>query len=745
LTARGSTPPPAPEPLPDPQPSRAPAAVVHGSAAALTLGALGVVFGDIGTSPLYAMKETFSEEHGLTPDPGSVYGVLSLVFWAITLIVSVKYVLFIMRADNDGEGGIMALISLVQGTALGSGRRKWILIALGVFGAALFYGDGMITPAISVLSAVEGLEVAAPGLKRFVIPIALVILTVLFLVQRFGTGVVGRLFGPVMLAWFTALGVLGLVKVVEEPSVLKALSPTYGVEFFFDQGSTAFLALGSVVLAVTGAEALYADMGHFGRPPIRRAWFALVLPGLLLNYMGQGVLLLSDRGATENPFFLLAPGWGEIPLVLLATLATVIASQAVITGAFSVTRQAVQLGFLPFLTIRQTSERAIGQIYVPAVNWSLFVAIVALVVGFGSSTALASAYGIAVTGTLAIDTVLFFVVVRLLWGRPLWLVVAGLVGFLFVDLSFFAGNLPKIASGGWFPLAIGFSLFVLLMTWRRGRDIVTRNRIEEEGPLQSFVNALNSSPDPPVRVPGTAVFLHASGDTTPLALRYNVEHNHVLHEHSVIFTAETVGVPHVGDDERLEIDDLLFPDDGISLVTARFGFQDRPDIPAALRLACAQNGLGADVDHASYFLSRITINPTRAPGMARWRKQIFKVCRSGRASICSRAVAHPRGRQPARWLLIRRGGRRAQPAPSGAVAVRLPASRDEAGSLRWAGKHDGIGVGTGGARRLPCSRPWYSASPPSARRWPVRAATRRGRDSLEPPSWSRQSEPAPIA
>ena len=597
--------------------------MAHGSAAGLALAALGVVFGDIGTSPLYAMKQTFSKEHGLTPDPGSVYGVLSLVFWAITIIVSVKYVLLVTRADNRGEGGIMALISLIQGAGLQSGRAKWLLMALGVFGAALFYGDGMITPAISVLSAVEGLEVAAPGLERFVVPIALAILTTLFAVQRFGTGLVGRLFGPVMLVWFCSLAVLGLAKVLEEPSILKALSPTYGVAFFVDHGSTAFLALGSVVLAVTGAEALYADMGHFGRPPIRRAWFVLVLPALLLNYMGQGVLLLSNRGAAENPFILLAPGWGQIPIVLLATMATVIASQAVISGAFSVTRQAVQLGFLPFLTIRHTSERAIGQIYLPAVNWSLFVGIVFLVVGFGSSSALASAYGIAVTGTLAIDTVLFFVVVRMLWRKPLWLALTGVVGFLFVDLAFLAANLPKVLSGGWFPLAIGVALFVVLMTWRRGRDIVTRNRIEEEGSLQEFVTALDESPDPPMRVPGTAIFLHAVGDTTPLALRYNVEHNHVLHEHVVIFTAETEGVPHVPEDERVEVDDLLIPYDGVSHVTARFGFQDDPDIPKALRLA-REDGLEIDVDHASYFLSRITINPTRAQGMARWRKQLFK-------------------------------------------------------------------------------------------------------------------------
>ena len=595
----------------------------RGGAAALTLGAVGVVFGDIGTSPLYAMKETFSEQHGLTPDQASVYGVLSLIFWAITIIVSVKYVVLVMRADNGGEGGIMALISLNQGAAMRTARGKWLLIALGVFGAGLFYGDGMITPAISVLSAVEGLEVAAPGLERFVVPIALAVLTALFVFQRFGTSVVGRLFGPVMLVWFVSLGALGLVQVVEESAILAALSPTYAVAFFADQGQAAFLALGSVVLAVTGAEALYADMGHFGRPPIRRAWFALVLPALLLNYMGQGTLLVADRGAAASPFFLLAPSWGRIPMVLLATVATVIASQAVISGAFSVTRQAVQLGFIPFVTIRQTSERSVGQIYMPAVNWSLFVAIVALVVGFGSSSALASAYGIAVTGTLAIDTLLFFVVVRMVWRKPLWLVLSGAVFFLFVDLSFLSANLPKVVAGGWFPLAVGLVLFVLLMTWRRGRDIVTRNRTAEEGPLQEFVSGLQGSPDPPVRVHGTAVFLHAEDDTTPLALRYNVEHNHVLHEHVVIFTAQTVGVPHVAEEDRLEIDDLRNPDDGVSLVTARFGFQDRPDVPDTLRLA-RERGLDIDLDEASFFLSRITINLTRTGGMARWRKHLFK-------------------------------------------------------------------------------------------------------------------------
>jgi len=591
-------------------------------AAALTLGAVGVVFGDIGTSPLYAMKETFSGAHELAPDRGSVYGVLSLIFWAITIVVSVKYVLFIMRADNDGEGGIMALISLVQRTAMRTDIAKWALVALGAFGAALFYGDGMITPAISVLSAVEGLEVASPDLHDLVIPVTLAIVVALFGIQRFGTSAIGRLFGPVMCVWFGSLAVLGALEIAEEPGVLRALSPHHAVAFFLDHGGAAFLALGSVVLAVTGAEALYADMGHFGRRPIRRAWFGFVLPALLLNYFGQGALLLSDPRAADSPFFRLVPGSLQMPMVVLATAAAVIASQAVISGAFSVTRQAVQLGFLPRLTIRHTSEEEIGQIYVPAVNWALFAAIAGLVVGFGSSSALASAYGIAVTGTLAIDTLLFFVVVRMLWKRPLWMVLAGAGGFLAVDLAFFAANVPKIPHGGWFSLLAGVGVFVVLMTWRRGRGIVSRRRIEEEGPLQEFVNELQARAGELDRVAGCAVFLQATGDTTPLALRYNVEYNRVLHEQVVIFSAETVSQPHVPEDERVHVDNLRYKDDGIVLIEARFGFQDHPDVPATLRLA-AGKGLEGDVENPAYFLSRISILPKRGEDMAMWRKRLF--------------------------------------------------------------------------------------------------------------------------
>jgi KUP system potassium uptake protein len=607
-------------------------------AAALTLGALGVVFGDIGTSPLYALQQVFRGAHTIQPNPERIYGVLSLIFWSVTIIVSIKYVTFIMRADNDGEGGIMALVSLVQRAVMkNSKRNKMVLIALGVFGASLFYGDGMITPAISVLSAVEGLKVVSPSLSDYVLPIALAVLTMLFLIQRFGTGAVGNLFGPVMALWFGVLAILGGRQVVEHPAILRALSPSYAVSFFVDDGVTAFLALASVVLAVTGAEALYADMGHFGRSPIRRAWFMAAFPALMLNYLGQGSLLITTPSAVDNPFYRLVPDRLQVPMVVLATIATVIASQAVISGAFSVTRQAVQLGFLPRLTITHTSQHSAGQVYVPAVNWTLYVAIVGLVLGFRTSSHLASAYGIAVTGTLAIDTLLFFVVVHTVWKKSLKIAIAGAAAFLIVDLSFFAANLTKIVHGGWFPIVIALSVFTVLMTWQRGRAIVTRNRMLEEGSLTAFINELASREPPIVRVPGCAVFLNASPDTTPLALRHNVMHNHVLHERVVIVTVESKRVPHVAPADRIAIDDLGDPSDGILLLHARFGFQDHIDVPAALRLAVEQGGEGSDidVDNASYFLSRITITPTRAPGMAGWRKRLFVAMSRNAASPAS--------------------------------------------------------------------------------------------------------------
>jgi KUP system potassium uptake protein len=592
--------------------------------AALTLGALGVVFGDIGTSPLYALQTVFSaDNHAVKATEADVYGVISLVFWAITIIVSIKYVTFIMRADNDGEGGIMALIALIQQAKLTSRAAKMSLVLLGVFGASLFYGDGMITPAISVLSAVEGLEVAAPSLHSVVVEITLAVLTGLFLIQRFGTGAVGRAFGPVMGLWFGILAVAGLRQVVQHPGILRALSPSYGAQFLFGHGGTAFIALGSIVLTVTGAEALYADMGHFGRPPIRRAWFIIVFPALILNYMGQGALILRSPRAIENPFFLLLPHWARLPMVFVATAATVIASQAVISGAFSVTRQAVRLGFLPRLNIRHTSREE-GQVYVPAVNWGIFAAVVALVVGFQSSQHLASAYGIAVTGTLAIDTILFFFVVRVLWHKPLPVVIGGAAAFLLVDLTFFAANLTKVLHGGWFPLSIAAVVFTVLTTWQKGREIVTANRTAEEGPLRDFVEEIRAFDPPLFRCPGTAVFLNANKETTPLALRANVEHNHTLQQSVVIVSIETTKVPHVPEDQRLVIDDLGYRDDGIAHLIGRYGFQDSTDVPALLRQA-ARRGLEGDVDlsNPSYFLSRISIVKTDAPTMPRWRKRLF--------------------------------------------------------------------------------------------------------------------------
>jgi KUP system potassium uptake protein len=587
--------------------------------AALTLAALGIVFGDIGTSPLYALQTVFSLDHGaVRPVQEDVYGVVSMIFWAITLIVSVKYLTFIMRAHNEGEGGIMALTALVQRAKANAA----ILVMLGIFGASLFYGDGVITPAISVLSAVEGLKVAAPSLGQLVVPITVTILTALFAMQRWGTQRVGGLFGPVMAVWFVVLAAAGLRKVVTDPSIVKGLSPSYAVAFVLAHPGVAFVAMGAVVLAITGAEALYADMGHFGPGPIRRAWFALVFPALTLNYLGQAALILHHPGTRASPFFLLLPDWARMPMVVLATIATVIASQSVISGAFSVTRQAVQLGFLPRLTVRHTSEHEFGQVYVPAVNWALFVMVTAVVLGFASSARLASAYGVAVTGTFIINTVLFLAVARLLWHWAAWKLALAAVVFLSVEVTFFAANLAKIVHGGWLPLVIGIGVSTLLLTWRRGRQIVNANRTAEEGPLRAFVDELHAMRPPVPRVPGTAVFPNPTIQTTPLAMRANVEHNHVLHESVVIISAHSVRVPHVPEAERVTIDDLGYSDDGIAHVTARYGFQDPPDIPAALRVACEQ-GLECDLQRTSYFLTQIVIRPTDAPGMNRWRKKVF--------------------------------------------------------------------------------------------------------------------------
>jgi len=594
--------------------------------AALTLGALGVVFGDIGTSPLYALQTVFTaDHHAVHTTPGDVYGVISLVFWSITLVVSVKYVTFIMRADNGGEGGIMALTALVQGAKVKSAMVKTALVTAGILGASLFYGDGAITPAISVLSAVEGVKVAVPSLASMVLPITVAVLTVLFAIQRFGTKLVGNLFGPVMAVWFGVLGLTGIVEIAQHPDVIRALSPTYGAKFMLDHGHVAFIALGSVVLAVTGAEALYADMGHFGRPPIRRAWFLFVFPALTLEYLAQGSLILRSPKSVSNPFFLLMPTWAQIPMVLLATAATVIASQAVISGAFSVSNQAVQLGFLPRLTVRHTSRREVGQIYVPGINAALFVAVVAIVLGFGSSAALGSAYGVAVTGTFILNTILFLAVARLLWHTRRRLIVLGAVVFLTVEVTFFAANLTKVVHGGWLPLAIAAAVFTVLMTWRKGHETVSVNRVREEGPLAEFVDALDAREVAVKRVPGTAVYLNSHAQTTPLALRANVEHNHVLHERVIIVSIETERVPHVYHAERLSCDQLGHAADGITGLTVRFGFQDTPNVPAMLKLAVRQHLLepSLDLEQASYFLSQITIVPKHGLGMNRWRKRLF--------------------------------------------------------------------------------------------------------------------------
>jgi KUP system potassium uptake protein len=613
------------------------ATVARTGMAALALGALGVVFGDIGTSPLYAMQAVFASHTGVVrTSPVDVYGVISLVFWSITMVVSVKYVTFIMRADNRGEGGIMALTALLDGAKIKNLSLKVALITLGVLGASLFYGDGVITPAISVLSAVEGLKVATPSIGSLVLPITVAVLTILFAIQRYGTGLVGNLFGPVMAIWFGLLGLIGVVEVAHHPDVLRGLSPSYGAQFFADDPGTAFLALAAVVLAVTGAEALYADMGHFGRRPITRAWFFLVFPALTLNYLAQGSLILRDPAAAANPFYLLVPGWAQLPLTVLATVATVIASQAVISGAFSVTQQAIHLGFLPRMTIRHTSQSHLGQIYVPAVNRVLFVMVVVLVIAFGSAEALAFAYGVAVTGTFILNTVLYLAVARLLWRKPKRLIALGAVAFLTVEVGFFAANLTKLIHGGWLPIAVATAVFTIFMTWHKGREIVTAKRTAAEGSLRDFVEYAGVRDLHIRRVPGIGIFLNSNQNTTPLALRANVEHNHVIHDHVMIVSVAVERIPHVEDDERVTIDKTIMfsgatgdplgnPIERITGLTVRYGYLDDPDVPTALRLAADQQLVADpdDIDRASFFLSQITIVAGDAPGMSTWRKKLF--------------------------------------------------------------------------------------------------------------------------
>ena len=594
---------------------------------ALAVGALGVVFGDIGTSPLYTVQTLFnpSDPHPVKVSHDSIFGVVSLIFWSVTIIVTVTYVLLVMRADNDGEGGIMALIALIRRRALpGGSRAKAVLAGLGIFGASLFFGDSMITPAISVLSAVEGVQVAAPSVSSLVIPITVAIIVVLFLFQRLGTGAVGRVFGPVMSIWFTVIAALGVRGIATHPVILEALSPSYAIGFLFGHFGIAFFSLTAVVLAVTGAEALYADMGHFGRTPIRRAWLLVVFPACILNYLGQGALILGHPASISNPFFLLAPGWARLPMVFLATVATVIASQAVISGAFSVAHQAGQLGYLPRLRIQYTSEELMGQIYVPWINWLLLVAVLTLVLAFRTSAALAYAYGTAVTGTITITTLLFFYYARHRWQWPLWIVLAGGGVLIAIDLLFFAANLTKLTHGAWFPLLIGIIAFTIFTTWQRGRELVTQRRVREEGPLPEFMEQLHAMKPPLHRVPGTSVFLNRGKATAPLAMRANVEHNEILHEHVLILSVETMPAPHVPAEERLKIDDLGYKDDRIVHVTACFGYMDQTDVPDLMRQIHPAEFEGSPSDgRLSYFVSRIELVQGHEPGMSRWRKRLF--------------------------------------------------------------------------------------------------------------------------
>jgi KUP system potassium uptake protein len=592
----------------------------------LVLGALGVVFGDIGTSPLYTVQTVFSpsDPHPVAVSQEHVFGIISLIFWSVVIIVTVTYVLLVMRVDNEGEGGIMALITLIRRSVAGGRRTKLALAALGIFGASLFLGDSMITPAISVLSAVEGLKVAAPSLEDLVVPITAAIIVALFVLQRLGTEAVGRLFGPVMIVWFLVIGACGVNGIAGHPGILKALSPTYAASFMVNDFSVAFFALAAVVLAVTGAEALYADTGHFGRGAITRGWLLLVFPACILSYLGQGALILSDSANISSPFFLLVPTWGRWPLVFLATAATVIASQAVITGAFSVARQAVQLGYLPRLRIVHTSEKTIGQVYVPWINWLLMISVLTLVVTFKSSAALAFAFGMAVTGTITITTLLYFYIAHDQRRAPSWLLAIGATVLLSVDLLFLGANLTKLVHGAWLPLLIGVTAFTILTNWQRGRPIVTRLRIREEGSLREFVDELHHRWPQVQRAPGTAVFLNRTKDTAPLAMRASVDHLHVLAEHVVILSIETLTIPHVNPADRLAIDDLGYIDDGITHATARFGYMDKPNVPATLRLiADTPIESPIDVDQASYFLSTIELHLGDTPGMSRWRKTLF--------------------------------------------------------------------------------------------------------------------------
>jgi len=582
----------------------------------LALAALGVVYGDIGTSPLYALKEVFAGAHPVPISAANIMGILSLVFWSLVIVVSIKYVVFIMRADNRGEGGIIALMALALRKVENPRARVAIMLA-GIAGAALFYGDGVITPAISVLSAVEGLEVATPAFKPYVIPLTIVVLLILFAFQRKGTSGIGALFGPIMGVWFGTLALLGVLNILHEPHVMQSLNPVYGMMFMLSNPWLGFLALGGVVLALTGAEALYADMGHFGRKPIQMAWFGLVLPALALNYFGQGALLLHNPAAVQNPFYLLAPSWALYPMIALSTAATIIASQAVISGAFSMTREAMQLGYSPRMEVQHTSERQIGQIYLPGINWALLIAVIALVLGFRSSANLGAAYGIAVTGTMLITTILGFIVVRRLWGWG-WVKSGLLISvFLIIDIAFFAANAIKIEDGGWFPLVFGLGVFTLMSTWKRGRQLLRLCMENQAIPLESFIEGLRSSSMP--RVPGTAVFLSTNPHAVPHALLHNLKHNRVLHQRIALVTVRVEGVPHISKSDWVAVETL--PDNFYRIIV-RFGFKDEPDLPQALE-QCAQYGVPFNVMETSFFLGRETLIPKVGSGMALWREKLF--------------------------------------------------------------------------------------------------------------------------
>ena len=587
--------------------------------AALTVAALGIVYGDIGTSPLYALKEVFAGGH-VPLSPANVLGVLSLMFWTITVIVSIKYVSLILRADNHGEGGLIAMLALASNATQERPALRRVLLVVGIFGTALFYGDGVITPAISVLSAVEGLEVITPALKPYIIPVTLLILTVLFAIQRNGTAGIGRFFGPITGLWFAVLAILGVVHIAGNPSVLAALGPTYGWRFIQAQPGVAFVILGALVLCVTGAEALYADMGHFGKRPIRLAWFGLVMPALVLNYFGQGALILREPSAVKNPFYLMAPEWALVPLVVLATAATVIASQALISGAFSVTKQAIQMGYLPRMVIRHTSVAHSGQIYVPFVNWALYVAILFAIIIFGSSSKLAAAYGIAVCTDMLITTIMTFFVIRYGWHYPWALCIAATGFFLVVDVLFFASNLLKLFEGGWFPLALGGFIFTLMMTWKQGRNLLSAKVRADSLPLEVFLGSIFANP--PQRVDGTAIFLSSQLGSVPSALLHNLKHNKVLHEHNLFVTVRNHEAPWIGFDKRIEAKSLGH---NCWEVQVNFGFKNDPNVPEALRLL-KTHGIAADVldeMSTSYFLSRDIVVPTLGGGMAGWREKLF--------------------------------------------------------------------------------------------------------------------------